>query len=233
MILIEEHQVKKYKMSLRIFIGHDSRYKDASKVCEKSIKDYFPEANITWLDKSKLKEAGIYGRKEVEGESTEFSFTRFYVPLLCNYEGLAIFCDNDFLWKCDINQAKRFIKNKPLAVVKHDDYEVEQNKMDGIINKSYPKKNWSSLMVFNNPWFKNKLTKEYLDNATPAQLHEFHFINEDNIASIPKQYNCLVNVKGYDMDNAKVLHYTNGGPWFEKYKDASYSQLWWKVYNSL
>jgi hypothetical protein len=217
---------------MRIFIGHDSRYKDATKVCKQSILNHWPEADITYLDKAALIKAGIYGRKDVEGESTEFSFTRFYVPLLCNYKGMAMFCDNDFLWKGDPRLIRRYVNEmQPMAVVKHEDYEVESNKMNGIQNKSYPKKNWSSLMLFRCNQFKNKLNKEYLDNATPAQLHEFHFIHEDNIGSIPKDFNCLVG--HYDCKNAKALHYTNGGPWFDEYKDSELSEEWWKIYNSL
>ena len=217
---------------MRIFIGHDSRYKDATKVCEKSIRNYWPDADIAWLNKDKLKESGIYGREDVEGESTEFSFTRFYVPLLCNYRGIAMFCDNDFLWKGDPRLIRRYVNQmQPMAVVKHDDYEAETNKMDGIKNKSYPKKNWSSLMLFRCDQFEKKLSKEYLDKATPAQLHEFHFIHEDNIGSIPKDFNCLVG--HYDCKNAKALHYTNGGPWFNEYEDGELSEEWWKVYNSL
>ena len=217
---------------MRIFIGHDSRYTDSTKVCAQSIKYYWPEADITWLDKAALIKSGIYGREDVEGESTEFSFTRFYVPLLCNYKGIAMFCDNDFLWKCDPRQIRKYVnQGQPMAVVKHDDYEAEGNKMDGVQNKSYPKKNWSSLMLFRCNQFEKKLTKEYLDNATPAQLHEFHFLNENNIGSIPKEFNCLVG--HYDLEGAKALHYTNGGPWFDSYKDAEASEEWWRVYNSL
>ena len=50
---------------MRIFIGHDSRYTDATKVCAQSIKYYWPEADITWLDKAALIRAGIYGREDV------------------------------------------------------------------------------------------------------------------------------------------------------------------------
>ncbi len=96
---------------MRIFIGHDTRFKDATKVCEKSIRNYWPDADITWLNKSKLKEAGIYGREDVPGESTEFSFTRFYVQFLCNSEGMALFCDNDFLWKCDPRHLRKYLND--------------------------------------------------------------------------------------------------------------------------
>ena len=218
-------------MNLRIFVGHDSKYMQATKTCMQSIYNHYPEADITYLNKAQLKKLKIYGRKDVEGESTEFSFTRFYCPMIMHYEGISIFCDNDFLWKTDIREVIKYLSDKPMAVVKHEDYDVLEDKMGGKKNKSYPKKNWSSLMVFNNRRMKRLLTKEYLDNASPAQLHEFHYLNENNIGSIPKEYNCLVG--HYDCDNAKALHYTNGGPWLEGYEDCHKSEEWWKVYNNL
>ena len=216
---------------MRIFIGHDSRFPQATRVCKQSILRFWPEADITFLDKAQLTKAGIYGRKDVEGESTEFSFTRFYVPLLCNYKGIALFCDNDFLFMSDPRQIRRYLKDKAMAVVKHKDYEIKDSKMNGVVNKSYPKKNWSSLILFDNGQFKTKLSKEYLDNATPAQLHEFHFINDKNIAPIHKRFNCLVG--HYDPKGACALHYTNGGPWFDELKDGELSEEWWKVYETL
>ena len=218
-------------MNLRIFVGHDSKYMQATKTCMQSIYNHYPEADITYLNKAQLKELKIYGREDVEGESTEFSFTRFYCPMIMHYEGVSIFCDNDFLWKTDIREVIIYLGDKAMAVVKHEDYNVLEDKMGGKKNKSYPKKNWSSLMVFNNEKMKKLLTKEYLDNASPAQLHEFHYLNENNIGSIPKEYNCLVG--HYDCDNAKALHYTNGGPWLEGYEDCHKSEEWWKVYKSL
>lgn len=218
-------------MNLRIFVGHDSRYMQATKTCMQSIYDHFPHADISYLDKPKLKELNFYGREDVPGESTEFSFTRFYTPMLMHYEGISIFCDNDFLWKSDIREVIDYLNGNAMAVVKHPEYEIQENKMDGTKNKSYPKKNWSSLMVFDNARMKNVLTKQYLDNASPAQLHEFHFINENRIGSIPIEYNCLVG--HYDCDKAKALHFTNGGPWFDEYKDGPHAEEWWKVYNSL
>jgi|TARA_R110000822_G_scaffold283729_4_gene405253 hypothetical protein len=216
---------------MRIFIGHDSRFKDVTKVCEASIRKYQPDADITWLDKEHLKKHGFYGRKDVEGESTEFSFTRFYVPMICNYQGTAMFCDNDFLWKCDPNEMRRYLK-KSMALVKHKDYVPRDIKMDGVQNKSYPKKNWSSLMIFNNKEFKNKLSKEYLDNATPSQLHEFKFINDNDIFDLPSRYNCLVGY--HNADKARALHYTNGTPLFDAYnKPGKYAEEWLETYKSL
>lgn len=214
---------------MRIFIGHDSKYPQATKVCRASMESYNSNLNITYVDKQHLKKYEFYGREDLSTESTEFSFTRFYVPMLCNYEGIALFCDNDFLWKCDPLEVEKYLGDNDIAVVKHEDYEALGIKMDGKENKSYPRKNWSSLIVYNCSKLKN-LTKEYLDNASPSDLHELKWA--DKIGEIPRSYNHLVGV--YKPHNKiKALHYTNGGPWFDKYKDAELSEEWWSTYKNL
>ena len=214
---------------MRIFIGHDSKYPQATKVCRASMESYNSNLNITYVDKQHLRKYEFYGREDMSTESTEFSFTRFYVPMLCNYEGIALFCDNDFLWKCDPLEVEKYLGDNDIAVVKHEDYEALGVKMDGKENKSYPRKNWSSLIIYNCSKLKN-LTKEYLDNASPSDLHELKWANK--IGEIPRSYNHLVGV--YKPHNKiKALHYTNGGPWFDKYKDAELSEQWWSIYKSL
>ena len=160
---------------MRIFIGHDSKYPQATDVCIKSIRDNGFTGDIQILDKQQLTNSGVYSRSDVKGESTEFSFTRFYVPMLMHYNGIAMFCDNDFLWQCNPEELLQYIKGEKIAVVKHEDYIPISNKMDGIENKSYPRKNWSSLIIYNCSKLKH-LTKEYLDNASPADLHQFKFM---------------------------------------------------------
>ena len=213
---------------MRIFIGHDSKFPQATQVCRKSMLDFNKQLKIYYLDKAKLKHTDVYGREDVAGESTEFSFTRFYVPLLCGYDGIAMFCDNDFLWQCDPMELVSYLGDNDIAVVKHEYYSVTGTKMDGIENKSYPRKNWTSLVIFNCSKLKH-LTKEYLDKAKPSELHELRWA--ESIGDIPKEYNCLVG--HYECNNAKALHYTNGGPWFDKFKGAEKSLAWWTVYKSL
>jgi len=218
---------------MKIFIGHDSRHSKATRVCKKSILSHSKqgEHKVTYLDKALLTKIGIYGRKDVPGESTEFSFTRFYVPLLTHFKEKALFCDNDFLWKCNPSEIEKYIKEKPVAVVKHDLKEVHEDKMDGIKNKWYPKKCWSSLIYFDCEKLKN-LSKEYLDNATPKELHEFGWVDEKDISEIPRSYNHLIGY--YEKHNRiKALHYTQGGPWFDEHKNNELSEEWWKVYKSL
>ena len=100
--------------------------------------------------------------------------------------------------------------------------------MDGVKNKSYPRKNWSSLVIYNCSKLKH-LTKDYLDKASPSELHELRWA--ETIGSIPIEYNCLVG--HYECSDAKALHYTNGGPWFDKYKNKEKSLAWWTVYENL
>ena len=142
---------------MKIFIGYDSHYPEVYEVCKRSIQDMSVEEHeIIPLVKKDLINRELYYR-EPQGESTEFAFTRFLVPHLCNFEGHALFCDVDFLWKCDPKELLKYLDNKPVAVVKHDLKEVKENKMDGVKNKMYPKKCWSSLMLFDN----NKLKTIY------------------------------------------------------------------------
>jgi lipopolysaccharide biosynthesis glycosyltransferase len=218
---------------MKIYIGHDSNFPKATKVCIRSIQDHSKpwEHEIKYLDKKSLTKVGVYGRENVPGESTEFSFTRFYVPMLCHYKETALFCDNDFLFKCNPTELEKYLKNKPVAVVKHKLDNIHGSKMDGVENKSYPKKCWSSLMLFDNSKLKH-LTKEYLDDASPADLHQFAWVDEKDISEIPRSYNHLVGY--YKKHNRiKAIHYTQGGPWFEEYKNGEFSEEWWEVYKSL
>jgi hypothetical protein len=218
---------------MKIYIGHDSRFPQATRVCRRSIEDYSKkgEHQIKYLDKKSLTRVGIYGRENYPGESTEFSFTRFYVPMLCHYQGKALFVDNDFVFKCNPTEIEHYLREKPVACVKHNLGNIHGSKMDGVENKSYPKKCWSSLMLFDNSKLKH-LTKEYLDNASPADLHQFAWVKDNEIGRIPLKYNHLV---GYYRKHKyiKAIHYTQGGPWFESYKDGELSEEWWTVYKSL
>ena len=218
---------------MKIFIGHDSRYPQATEVCERSIIDHNPDLKdqIHFLDKEILKQSELYGRKDLPGESTEFSFTRFYIPMLCNYDGIAMFCDNDFLWKCDPTEMIKYLGANDIAVVQHEDYDVTKNKMDGIENKSYPRKNWSSLIIYNCSKLQH-LTKEYLDNASAADLHQLAWA-ENKISEIDRTWNHLVGEQPYSKKNpAKGIHFTNGGPWFEEYKDCEIADEWRSILRS-
>ena len=139
---------------MKIFIGYENEYPESFEVCAESIRRFNPNHEIIPLVKSELEEKGLYTR-EYQGESTDFAFTRFLVPFLSDYKGYALFCDGDFMWRCDPQEIEDYAKQSNYSpsvwVVKHPPFlTTPYKKMKGKANMSYPKKYWSSLMYFNN-----------------------------------------------------------------------------------
>ncbi len=217
----------------KVFIGWDSREDIAYQVCKFSINRLkTSDLEIIALKQNELRSSGDYYREIDALASTEFSLTRFLVPHLSNYSGLSIFCDCDFLFKEDIQNLFNLVDTtKAVSVVKHDYNPLNKVKMDGKTQHLYPRKNWSSLIVFNNSHPSNlKLTKEIVNTETPAYLHRFSWLQDDEIGEIPYEWNYLVGWY-QDLNKPKALHYTEGGPWFSKYKDCQFSQDWIDEYN--
>ena len=166
--------------------------------------------------------------------ATEFTYTRFLSPYLNNYKGIAIFCDSDFLWECDIYEElmpyieKMLNQKGSVCCVKHEYQEKKSLKMNNLIQTDYPRKNWSSLIVFNCLHEDcKKLTLNNVNNQSPAWLHRFQWCQDKNIIELPKTYNYLVEIY-HDEDNPKVIHYTNGGPWHYLYQKTEFYEKWLK-----
>ena len=215
--------------TLNVYVGHDEREQLAYEVCEHSIKTRSC-ANVIKLSSKDIPE---YVR-EYNLQSTDFTYTRFLVPYLNNYKGYAVFCDCDFLFLDDINKLLKYINlSKAVSVVKHPRYIPNSEiKMDNIIQVPYNIKNWSSLMVFNCEHKDCLNLTPYSINVAPGSyLHQLQWTRDENIGSIPLDWNCLDDY--YFLDNPKAIHYTDGGPWFEGYKNTTYSKLWIKEYNDI
>jgi lipopolysaccharide biosynthesis glycosyltransferase len=148
--------------------------------------------------------------------------TRFLVPYLCNYQGTSIFIDCDMLVKTDILELLPYLGTfHDVAVCQHDYVPKTEIKATGI-QTNYPKKNWSSLMVFNNEKCKI-LTPDYVNSGHPSTLHRFNWAKD--IGRIPLEYNWLVGEYDHN-DNAKILHYTLGTPCFPEYANCDHSEEW-------
>jgi lipopolysaccharide biosynthesis glycosyltransferase len=170
----------------------------------------------------------IFKRIDNDG-ATEFTYTRFFVPYLNNYKGYALFVDSDFLWECDILELfDNFINpNYAVSCVKHKYVNCNgKTKMDGRKQEWYPKKNWSSLMIFNCE-HKNVIKNLILENTnfkSAKWLHRMEWCEEKEILEIPKEYNFLVDY--YFDGNIKALHYTDGGPWHPGYENVTFGDRW-------
>ena len=216
---------------MKVFIGWDSREDIAYQVCKHSILSRTDEdVAIVPLVQQKLKEEGIYTRDVDPLSSTEFTFTRFLVPYLANYSGWALFADCDFLFVDDIKKLFNLAKNQDYAVmcVQHDYVPSNSVKMDDKAQHQYPRKNWSSMILFNCEHPANKiLTPELVNSQTGAFLHRFQWLEDRHIGSISPEWNWLVNwYKEPAHGKPKAIHYTEGGPWFDNYKHCEYGGLW-------
>jgi lipopolysaccharide biosynthesis glycosyltransferase len=211
---------------IRIFIGFDPRETVAYHVLTHSIlvRSSEPIA-ITPLSLSHLTR-GLLTRPRHPLQSTDFSFSRFLVPYLCGYDDWAIFMDCDMLMLDDISKLWA-LRNERYAVqvVKHQHVPQETVKFLGAPQTPYEKKNWSSVMLFNNKQC-TALTPEYVNHASGLELHQFKWLkNDDLIGEIPRRWNHLV---GYHPPDSSVslVHYTIGGPYFKQWQTCEYAQEW-------
>ena len=83
---------------MNVYVGYDSREDLAYQVCEFSINKQSPKANVQPLILKELIAKNIYTRSEDKLGSTEFTFSRFLVPILNKYQGWALFCDCDVIF---------------------------------------------------------------------------------------------------------------------------------------
>ncbi len=210
---------------IKIFIGYDTKLPVLFNVLQHSIVTRSSEpVEITPIMLPQV--LAIHDRERHPLASTEFSFTRFLAPYLSNYEGWSIFMDNDMLMRDDIARLWALRDDSYAAmVVKHDHQPQEEVKFLGHVQTKYEKKNWSSVILFNNARCR-ALTPEYVNTASGLELHQFKWLgNDDLIGGLPHRWNHLV---GYDAPNPDVslVHYTLGGPYFTATRDCEYAAEW-------
>jgi len=212
---------------IKIFIGFDPRETVAFHVLTHSIHARASKpVTVAPLMLSQLD--GLMWRERNPLQSTDFSFSRFLVPYLCEFDGWALFMDCDMLVLDDMAKLWELRDDRfAVQVVKHDHQPEETTKFLGAPQTKYEKKNWSSVMLFNCAKCR-ALTPEYVNSASGLDLHRFNWLDsEDLIGEIPHNWNLLV---GYDdpipAEDVSNVHYTIGGPYFEEYRDTDYSGEW-------
>ena len=207
-----------------IFIGYDPREAIAFHVCSNSIIRHssYP-VSINPLALNILKD---YEEKHTDG-SNHFIYSRFLVPHLMEYRGWAIFIDGDMLLRDDIEKLwKLRDESKAVMVVKHDYKTKMTEKYLGAKNENYPRKNWSSVILWNCSHAANKVvTPEFIEIATGAQLHRFSWLADELIGELPNVWNWLPDEFGANQD-AKLLHYTLGTPSFHDFATTPMGDEW-------
>lgn len=218
---------------LNIYIGYDPREAVAFHALSHSIlrRSSVP-VSIAPLVQSQLKK--LYWRPRGPTESTEFSMTRFLVPHLSGFAGWSVFMDCDMLCRVDISELMRQAERQPdkaVLVCKHDYVPKTERKFLDQVQTKYARKNWSSLMVFNNERCRS-LGVDYVNSASGLELHRFAWVDERAIGELPLEWNWLVGEYDYNP-GAKIVHFTIGGPYFEPYRDCDYAQEWFAEFDSM
>jgi lipopolysaccharide biosynthesis glycosyltransferase len=207
-----------------VFIGYDPREAIAFHTCVNSIIRHSSQpVSIIPLA---LNNFGDYTETHTDG-SNQFIYSRFLVPHLMDYQGQAIFMDGDMIVRGDIAElwALRDL-GKDVQVVKHDYKTRMTTKYLGSKNEDYPRKNWSSVMIFNcSNYPTKKLTPEYIQKSTGAHLHRFMWTSDDRVGTLPAEWNWLPDEYGANPD-AKLLHYTLGTPCFHEFATTPMADEW-------
>lgn len=217
-------------LPVKVFVGYDSREDIAWQVCRHSILRHSDQkTQVIPLRQGPLRELGMYTRPIDADASTEFSLTRFLTPYLAAQRGWVAFCDCDFLFTTDVGKVFHSLEpSKAVYCVQHDYVPAYDVKMDGKRQTSYPRKNWSSFILFNcdHPDVA-ALTPAVVNSATPAYLHRFEWVSGDHaIGALDLDWNFLEGEYPKPLRTPRVIHYTNGGPWFEECQGCDYADLW-------
>jgi len=220
---------------LRVYIGYDHAEHQAYRVALKSLSKYTKTAPEP-LDASRLHAGGLL-RRLVDTRvgmydlpsnapcSTEFAVSRFLVPILCQ-SGWALFTDCDVVFLGNPRELLALADpDKAVMVVKHNHF-GHGTKMGGAIQTHYPRKNWSSVMLFNCDHEANKrLTIQDVNERPGRDLHAFYWLHDSEIGELPPEWNWLVNVTPKPA-YPKIAHFTNGGPWIANWTPAEHDAIW-------
>jgi len=213
--------------TIKIFIGYDPVETIAFHTMVQSLIDTSSNPiSITPLNIRNLKKQ-FYRQRDIK-QSNEFSFIRFLVPYLCNYSGYAVYFDCDMMLRADVSELLELVDpSKAISVVQHVYEPKDQIKYLDAIQYSYPRKNWSSVILWNCSHKKNKiLTKEYVGNSTGLELHRFTWLEDNEIGELDLCWNWLVGEYKKTSSEVKNVHWTNGGPYFNEYKNVEFSDEW-------
>lgn len=214
---------------LKIFIGYDPKESVAWHTMAQSIlsQSSIPIALIP-VNIENFK--GIFRREKDPKQSNEFSFTRFLVPYLADYKGYAVYLDCDMMLRADIAEILEVIQAQPdkaVYVVQHD-YEPRVGmKYLNTIQYKYPRKNWSSVVLWNCEHPSNKCVDlHYVHTASGMDLHRFNWLDDRELGALDIRWNWLVGEYDEPPSDVKNVHWTIGGPYFKEFSNCDFSDEW-------
>lgn len=221
---------------MRVYIGHDWREPEASKVAARTLAststidaellDIDRLRNIGLLTRPTDRRGGIYDLISNARASTDFAISRFLVPILCQ-SPWALFVDGDVVFLRDAKQLMMLADPRyAVQVVKHRHEPTSDTKMDGQPQTGYARKNWSSVMLFNVKHPGNaRLTLHDVNTRAGLWLHQFGWLHDTEIGTLPPEWNWLVGVQE-KPNKLAIAHFTNGGPFTQGWDGAEHDDIW-------
>ena len=216
---------------IRIAIGFDQREAVAYHTfCQSILEKASAPVSFTPLVLGALKG---FSETHTDG-SNAFIYSRFLTPWLMEFNGWAIFADGDMICLDDV--AKLWAlrdETKAVQVVQHNYQTKAHDKYLGNKNENYPRKNWSSVILWNCAHPKHKiLTPEFVMQQTGAFLHRFTWLEDSEVGALPKEWNWLTT-EYEDNYQASLLHYTLGTPCFKDYAHSEMSDVWHQAHERI
>ena len=211
-------------MSLDIFIGYDPKEAIAFHTCVNSIIRH--SSKPVTIHPLALTNISGYTETHEDG-SNDFIYSRFLVPWLMSWKGKAVYIDGDMVVTEDITKLFDLAEPyKAVQVVKHDYKTSQPKKYLGQKNEDYPRKNWSSVILWNCAHFAHRtLTPEFVQSARGSYLHRFSWLDDTLIGDLPAEWNWLADEYGRNRE-AKLIHWTLGLPGFIEYSTTPMAETW-------
>lgn len=242
---------KQLSSVLQVFIGYDTREAEAYRVAEKSLAENSTtpvcvtklsntelyDRRLLWRPVEEIKEGGPVLQDHLSDapQSTEFATSRFLVPFI-QRNGWALFTDCDVVFLGDV--ANLFALADPrfaVMCVQHGPLLTEGVKMDNQPQMSYPRKNWSSVVLWNCDHPAHHRVSLADINMMPGELlHRFYWLRDSEIGALPPEWNWLVGVQPHPRMSGRepqLAHFTLGGPWLPGWRRAPHDELWYKAAN--
>lgn len=179
----------------------------------------------------------FYDRSRDPKQSNEFSFSRFLVPYLNDFNGYALFFDCDMLNRVDIASIFDVAHSQPdkaVYVVKHTYLPRDDIKYLDTVQYAYPRKNWSSVVLWNCSHPSNRVvTPEFVQSSSGLDLHRFSWLDDSEIGELDVRWNWLVGEYIDPPKNVFNVHWTLGGPYFREYADVDFSDEWKEMFDNV
>lgn len=221
----------------RVFIGWDPAQQEAAEVCKYTLlKHSTIPLQVGFLRLKDFVEQKLIWSEDKEA-TTETTLTRFLVPHLSQYQGWSLYVDPDYVFLGDVRELFQSMEARYACSVVKLQYKPKQDtRLDGRTQATYPRKCWSSLILFNNAHGKCQgLTPEFINQSKPNFLHRFDWLAGNEISGINPEWQVIpghaeANLKAADI---RALHFTEGGPWHPDARSVEYGWYYADALNQM